>query len=531
MTMSNVSVLPEPSPFGSRMGDEFVGELAGGDNEIRRLISVYPAPVMLVEIHSGAIIHESPAARAHLCSDARDSCRRQAQCHFASPSDYADFIERLKTASTVIDSELELTRLDGTRFWASVSASILEYQGQEAAVLNIMDISRYKSAEQRIARQSESLHQSEKMAALGSLLAGVAHELNNPLSVVSAQALLMQDTVSDPKTIARATKIANAADRCSRIVRTFLSIARRRPLEREAVDINEVVESVMLVTGYSLRKSDVDLTLDLNPELPRVWANDDELNQVVTNLVVNAQQAIAEGGDSGTLKIVSAYDEVEHKVLLSISDDGPGIPLEIRPRIFEPFFTTKEVGEGTGIGLAVCHRIMESLHGKIRVSSHFGRGASFTISLPAIPEERSTILMRADEPAKTETSRVLVVDNELEVASMLKEILTLDGHEVKCATSGRKALQLLSRHDFQIILTDLRMPGTDGICLYETLARLSPKLLDRVGFVTGDTFSTSANEFIRQTECPYIEKPFTPDQVRGLVEELQSRARLGALVR
>jgi CheY-like chemotaxis protein len=297
------------------------------------------------------------------------------------------------------------------------------------------------------------------------------------------------------------------------------------------VNINEIVDAVVSVTNYSLRKSNVELTLDLACDLPRVWANDDELNQVVTNLVVNAQQAIAGCRDSGNLRIASAYDDVEHRVLLSISDDGPGVPHDIRSRIFEPFFTTKEVGEGTGIGLAVCHRIMESLRGKIGLESHAGQGASFTISLPAIPEEPATALVRVDSPAKPEARRVLVVDNEPEITSMLKEILTLDGHEVRCASSGEKALKLLARQDFQIILTDLRMPNMGGSGLYQTLARLTPRLLDRVGFITGDTFSRSAREFLRQTECPHIEKPFTPEQVRGLVEQLQSRVRFGALLK
>ena len=141
------------------------------------------------------------------------------------------------------------------------------------------------------------------------------------------------------------------------------------------------------------------------------------------------------------------------------------------------------------------------------------------------------MLTRDDGPPVPKACRVLVVDDEPEIAGMLKEILALDGHEVRCATSGKSALQLLARQDFEIILTDIRMSGSDGIGLYRTLARLAPRLLDRVGFITGDTFSSSAREFLRESECPHIEKPFTPEQVRELVETLQSRARRGALAR
>jgi len=520
--MSNVSVISKP---------DLVDAANESDGGLRRLVRSFPSPVVVVSTRTGTILHESAASKSLFGVDSEAGSQRLFRVHFENPVDCSKLMGRLSVESELSDVEMELFRLDGTPFWASVSASVDGYRREGAALLNIVDISRHKSAEQRIARQSESLHQSEKMAALGSLLAGVAHELNNPLSVVSAQALLMQDTVSDPKLTERATKIANAADRCSRIVRTFLSMARQRPLDRAAVNINETVESVVSVTNYSLRKSNVELTLDLTPDLPGVWANDDELNQVVTNLVVNAQQSIEGSGESGNLRIASAYDDVEHRVLLSVSDNGPGIPHEIRSRVFEPFFTTKEVGEGTGIGLAVCHRIMESLHGKIGLVSHPGQGASFTISLPAIPEERASAIVRPQSPAKPAACRVLVVDDDPEIASMLKEILVLDGHDVRCAPSGKKALQLLSRHDFQIILTDLRMPDTDGIGLYQTLARLTPGLLDRVGFVTGDTFSSSAREFLRQSERPHIEKPFTPEQVRRLVDELQSRARFGALLK
>ena len=503
----------------------------GHDAALGRLVRAYPGPVVAVDTRTGAVVDESAAARALLGAGQAGDRQRPMSDHFVNPADCLLILERLQAGTRTVELESQMSRMDGTTFWASVSASPVAGARRSLGIVNIVDISRYKSAEQRIARQTQSLHQSEKLAALGSLLAGVAHELNNPLSVVSAQALLMQDTAGDPKLVERAGKIVNAADRCSRIVRTFLSMARQRPLDRGPVSLNDVVDSVLSVTRYSLRKSNIELKQDLDADLPRVWANEDELNQVITNLVVNAQQAIAGHRDAGRVEIITAYDDVERRVLLSVVDDGPGVSQEIRSRIFEPFFTTKDVGEGTGIGLAVCHRIVESLHGRIALVSHSGHGAAFTISLPAIPVDQASEPPCENEPTTTKACRVLVVDNEPEINAMLKEILTLEGHEVKCASSGHKALQLLARQEFQIIITDLRMPGTDGVGLYQTLARLTPKLLDRVGFMTGDTFSSSAREFLRETDCPHIEKPFTPDQVRGLVEKVQTRARFGALLR
>ena len=497
--------------------------LRESEQRFRNIVETCPLPLSVVGFEGGEIIYESPAAATLFGRSWPAEGRCQAVSCYADPADREAFLEAMRKDGGVDGYEVELIKADGTRFSASVAARLIEHQGAQVIVCSVFDLTERKAVEEEIARQREALHQSEKLSALGSLLAGVAHELNNPLSVVVGQALLLKETAIDPKIAERAGKIGHAADRCSRIVRTFLAMARQQPSQRTTVDLNDVIEATLEVTGYSLRTANIDVTLDLSADLPPVWADEDQMNQVVTNLIVNAQQAMAETRGARRLQIATALDE--DLVLLSVRDSGPGIRPEIRSRIFEPFFTTKEVGGGTGIGLAVCHRIVESFDGEIAVDSEVGRGAAFTIALPTATPR--SVVLTDDEvvPQASRSSKLLVIDDEAEVTEMLKDILTEDGHEVKTAESGKAALDLLSRQEFDVILSDLRMPNMDGPRLFEVLRELSPKLLGRVGFVTGDTFSPSVSTFLTESRRPFVQKPFTPEEVRGLVGEILGNHR------
>ena len=491
--------------------------LRASDERFRRLLEAHPIPVGMTRASDGMVIYESPAARALFGHDDTPDATRRAVDFFADPADRDKYVDHVRRHGAVTNYEVQLRKADGTAFWAAVSARMIVYQDEEVIVSSVLDLSERRAVEEEMARQREALHQNEKLSALGSLLAGVAHELNNPLSVVVGQALLLEETATDPKIAERAAKIGSAADRCSRIVRAFLAMARQQPSERAAVDVSEVIESTLEVIGYSLKTAGVDVKLSLADDIPSIWMDADQLNQVVSNLVVNAQQAMAGNSGPNRLRIVSSHDKAKARVTISVEDTGPGIAPEIRSRIFEPFFTTKEVGEGTGIGLAVCHRIVNSLNGDITVESSAGGGARFTVSLPvATPPVLPDTGLR---PVRVDrrTGRVLVIDDEAEAASMISEILVSDGHRVATAKSGREALRLLARQEFDVILSDLRMPDMDGPRLHDTLRTLSPSLLDRVAFITGDTFSATVSDFLQQSGRPYVQKPFSPAEVRRLV--------------
>jgi two-component system NtrC family sensor kinase len=223
-----------------------------------------------------------------------------------------------------------------------------------------------KRAAAELTRQRESSYQREKLAALGSLLAGVAHELNNPLSVVVARAVMLEEQ-GYPASQAAALKIRTAAERCARIVRTFLAMARQQPPERGPVAINDVVTAALDMTVYTVRTSGIEVALDLAKDIPPILADADQLHQVLLNLIVNAQQLLQDRPGPRRIRVASRYDPDTRVIHIAVADNGPGIPEHLRARVFEPYFTTKPTGQGTGMGLAVSHGIVEAHGGTLRL--------------------------------------------------------------------------------------------------------------------------------------------------------------------
>jgi PAS domain S-box-containing protein len=421
--------------------------------------------------------------------------------------------------------EYRMLRHDGEYRWIHETQAVrYELDGTFAGFVDaIVDVTDRRHAEAEVARQREALHQSEKLTALGSLLAGVAHELNNPLSVVVGQAMLLEETAHDPKVIGRSETIRRAAERCSRIVRTFLTLARRRQPEQSLLDLNATVEMAVELLAYQLRISDIELKLDLAPNLPELLADADQIHQVITNLIVNAEHALSEAPRPRRLTLQTRADRNRRMVILSVSDNGPGIKPEIRNRIFEPFFTTKPMGQGTGIGLAMCRNVITSHRGTITLAPATGGGATFVVELP-LPDE-DQVIARTPAPVNgarrpADRCRILVVDDEAEIAETLSEILQSAGHSAEVASNGQQALDRLAAGGFDIILSDLRMPVLDGPGLYAALRERFPAMASRIAFITGDTLSARLGKFLADTGVLCLEKPFTPDDVRLLISQV-----------
>ena len=423
-----------------------------------------------------------------------------------------------------LHEEVSERRADGSTLELEVHGIPVQYQGRPHVLTIARDITDKKRSAEELSRQRESLYQREKLAALGSLLAGVAHELNNPLSVVVARAVLLEEQ-GDPATQAAALKIRTAAERCARIVRTFLAMARQQRPERGPVATNDVVTAALDITGYAIRTSSVDIELDLADDIPLIHADADQLHQVLLNLIINAQQALQDQPLPRRIRVTSRFNANADVLRITVADNGPGIPPHLRARVFEPYFTTKPTGLGLGVGLAVSLGIVEAHGGTLTVDCPPSGGAVFTVVLPV-----GTVDVARIEPLPTAAGTgsrarsILVVDDEPEIRETLSEILTVARHRVSTVASGREALERMAAERYDVVLTDIRMPDLDGRALYEEISRRWPERAGSVVFVTGDTLASAMREFVTDSGRPVIEKPFLPNEVRRVVTELVADA-------
>lgn len=419
-----------------------------------------------------------------------------------------------------VEFEETVPQDDGPHTYISIKFPLRDAKGVAYAVCGIStDITERK-------RTDESLYQREKLAALGSLLAGVAHELNNPLSVVVARAIMLEEE-SYPAAQAAASKIRIAAERCARIVRTFLAMARQQQPARGPVKINEVVTAALDMTAYTVRTSSIEVAPDLASDIPPTLADADQLHQVLLNLIINAQQVLQDRAGPRRIRVSSRFDAAAQTVRITVADNGPGIPENLRARVFEPFFTTKPTGLGTGVGLAVSHGIVEAHGGTLTLECPEMGGAVFIIVLPVCNVEPAAPDAKPVREASGAPLRILIVDDEAEIRETLAEILSGAQHNVITAGSGREALERMANERYDVIVSDIRMPDLDGRALYREIERRWPEQARRVVFVTGDTLASGFRDSVTQYGRPVIEKPFVPGEVRRLVAEMAASREPG----
>ena len=379
-------------------------------------------------------------------------------------------------------------------------------------------IERERAAEQ-FQHQQEALRQREKLAAMGSLLASVAHELNNPLAVILLQADLLREEAAGSAMAEHIEEMTQAATRCERLVRSFLTLSRQYPPERVAVDLNALITNTLELLEPAFRVDTVAVDLCLDADLPSIRADADQIRQVLVNLITNAYQALREVKAPRQVRLTTHCDAARTRVTLEVVDTGPGIPPALRTRIFEPFFTTKPPGMGTGLGLSLCQGIIEGHGGTIRVTSQLGQGTVFRVELP-VGEVAMTTSPAPEEaiyqPVRGQT--ILIVDDEPSVIRGLTRLLRRDGHTVDTAPNGRMALARLQERAYDLILSDLRMPELDGSGLYQALEQY-PELQQRFVFLTGDTVSRETMAFFEQTGVRWLTKPFRAAEVRRTIQQ------------
>lgn len=484
-------------------------------------LAIYDADARLVYFNSRYPAHMTPSERPFLRLGEKFEVLLQAALS-AGPVFHedmgADYVQRRLALYRQPSAEHEQHLPDGR--WLRLRENAMPGGGR---VILTTDITERKQAESELVRQREALVQSEKMSAFGSLLAGVAHELNNPLSIVVAQAALLQESVSDPEVVARSKRIEVAAERCAKIVRTFLAMARRRPPARTEISLNEIVGAALDVLAYGLRSSGIEVRRELDPALPVIRADGDQLHQVATNLLLNAQQAMMDRSGTKRLRVATEIDRARSQVRLVIDDTGPGVPKELQQKIFEPFFTTKPAGAGLGFGLSLCHGLVESHGGRISVEDAPGGGARFIVALPytAAPAKKEAVQKAPPQPVHK--GRILIVDDEADIADTCGDILAMDGHRCEFASNGRMALERVAGGRFDLILSDLRMPHLDGPGFYRELSRSDPRMAERIIFLTGDTLSPAIQSFLAESKRPFIEKPLDPRQLRDAVAAALAR--------
>lgn len=377
------------------------------------------------------------------------------------------------------------------------------------------ELTEREQIQQQVVQQREALHQSEKMNALGSMLAGVAHELNNPLSVVIGRAMMLEDQFKDKPQAASVGKIRAAAERCARIVKTFLSMARQQEPVFQTVTLAELIDTSLELVGYGLAADGIEVEIDLPDDLPDLCCDADQVVQVFTNLFINAQQAMPTL-EKRKIMVTAQAEPAEQKLMITVADSGPGIPADALPRIFEPFFTTKEIGKGTGLGLSVSHGIIQA-HGGTISARNSSTGAIFKIELPCEASSYACAETVSTTARPSSGQRILVIDDEQDVSELLRDILAGVGYQVSTVDNGRAALALLGKQAFDLILCDMRMPDVDGQGFYEALNETQPALCQRLIFITGDILNEVIKAFLEQVKRPVIEKPFIPDDIRDIV--------------
>ena len=372
----------------------------------------------------------------------------------------------------------------------------------------------YASARDSLVRLGEKqvqLVQAAKMSALGQLVSGVAHELNNPLSVIVGygQLLLAREV---PTAVLRPIELmVSQADRMAKIVRNLLLFARQRPAERTTVNTNEVLEQTLALRINQLTVSGIAVEKKFARGLPPVLADPHQLEQVFLNLLLNAEQAMLEGKSGGRIILNTTVSRDGRMVHAEVIDDGPGIPQDALPHVFEPFFSTKPVGSGTGLGLSVSYGIVEEHGGHLVVESRPGRTV-FRLELPVAQSAAAQRAAPAGSPMiVTGEGRIaLVVEDEASVLDLIVTILSQTGWRVDVATGGREGLERVRHQRYDLIVSDIRMPDGDGETFYRAATQDDPSLGQRCIFITGDTANHDAFAFLKDAGVVILEKPFQP---------------------
>jgi PAS domain S-box-containing protein len=419
----------------------------------------------------------------------------------------------------------KVVRKDGTVGFVEATVSLVrDPQGKIIGFRGVgRDITERKKVEEERKQLELKAQVTSRLASVGEMAAGVAHEINNPLTGVIGYAQLLMDREDIPFDIRKdLTAINDGAQRVAGVVKRLLAFSRQTKPERRYVDINELIESTLALRAYHLNVNNIKVTTQLAPDVPETVADPGQLQQVLLNLIVNAETEMKLAHGKGKLTITT--EKSHNTIKVSVKDDGPGIAKENLERIFDPFFTTREVGEGTGLGLSLCYGIIAEHKGRIYAESKLGKGATFIVELPVVTEAEppKPIEPVVEQPEKVAKARILVVDDEQVIRELAKRALAGEGYEVDTVDNAAEALKKIESQRYNLVLIDIKMPDMDGVELYRRTQRIAKSLARRVVFITGDILGADTEKFLSETKAVHIEKPFDAEQLRREVNRALS---------
>jgi PAS domain S-box-containing protein len=504
--------------------DVLQSRVHSSEERYQKLFAQASEAILITDASDFQILELNRAAERLLGISRTEACRQtlSAFCHVHTADGGTPHNSEEWFLAVCRQRPLNLTRKNGALIPVEVNGAMIDFDGKAAYQFFLLELTERAQLEQQ-------LRQAEKLSAIGRMVSGVAHELNNPLSVVKGYLeLVLAHHDLTPQTRTDLEKAAAESNRAAKLVMNFLSLAREQPSHREAVDLNELAKRLVELRRFDLMVAETEVILDLDDALPPISAEPDQVHQLIANLMNNSLQAIVEVARPGRLRIQTRL--VDGQAQMSVEDNGPGVPPHLVNKIFEPFFTTKDVGTGTGLGLSIAHTIMTEHKGRIFYQTSSLGGAGFVLEFPPIDPfaaggancGHSTTAITVALPATPEpphAGRILVLDDEKSIAEMLAEMLGLLGYTPVVCNSPLKALELLDHEDFDLIISDFRMPGINGRQFYSLAAQKRPILAQRIIFLTGDVVNEDTQAFLQSIGNPHIAKPFNLTSVKTVVED------------
>jgi len=486
-----------------------------------------PKPMIIIELAEGRYTDVNASFVRFTGYSRKDVIGRKTTDFYWIQSDTrVRFLETVCDRGRVYDLEIEFRTKSGETCSALFAAETITIDGQPHLLCSMNDITEHKRAEDEKRQLEQKAQATSRLASVGEMAAGVAHEINNPLTGVIGFAQLLMAREDVPPDIRSDLAVINdGAQRVAGIVRTLLAFSRQTKPQRRYVDINELIESTLALRAYHLRVNNIEVVTQLAPDLLETVADPGQIQQVILNLIVNAEMEMKLAHGKGKLTITT--EKSDNTIKICVKDNGPGITPEVMDKIFDPFFTTREVGQGTGLGLSLCYGIVTEHKGKIYAESKPGKGATFVVELPIVtevapPKPAEPVV---EQPEKVAKARILVVDDEKVIRDLVKLVLAGEGHEVHTVDNADDALKKIKSQRYNLILLDIKMPGMDGAALYKRIQKIAKSLARRVVFITGDIIGADTEKFLYETKAAHIDKPFDAEQLSREVRRALTAGR------